>query len=221
MNPDRRLRRGVVLGAAGVVVVAVVVVAVVAGVAIGRGAGDGAAPGEGSVDVGFARDMARHHDQAVALSELVRDRTDDPTIRQLARDIALTQQAQIGEMRGWLDVWGRAPTSLGPPMQWMDHPADQAMPGLAGDDEIAALTAAEGVEAETLFLELMIRHHQGGIHMADAAADTAGEDFVRRLAGGMVESQQAEVDYMADLLTERGVDYRGAAASPSAPASDE
>jgi len=221
MTPDRRLRLGVVLGAAGIVVVAVAVVAVVAGVAIGRGTGDGAAPDEGSVDVGFARDMARHHDQAVELAELVRDRTDDADIRLLAKDIALTQQAQIGEMRGWLDVWGRAPTSVGPPMQWMDHPADQAMPGLASDDEITALTAAEGVEAETVFLELMIRHHQGGIHMASAAADTAGEEFVRRLAGGMAESQQAEVDHMVDLLTERGVDYRGDAVSPSAPASDE
>jgi len=95
------------------------------------------------------------------------------------------------------------------------------MPGLASDEEVAELTAAEGVAAETLFLELMIRHHQGGIHMASAAADTADEEFVRRLAGGMVESQQAEVDYMADLLAERGVDYRGVAASPTAPASDE
>lgn len=217
MTSARRRR----LGAAGAVLAVVVVAGL--GLLVGRwwaGSG-GSAPGEDSVDVGFARDMARHHDQAVELSELVRDRTDDPTVRQLAKDIALTQQAQIGEMRGWLDVWGRPPTSVGPPMQWMDHPADQAMPGLASDEEVAELTAAEGVEAETLFLELMIRHHQGGIHMASAAADTAGEGFVRRLAGGMVESQQAEVDYMADLLTERGVDYRGAAASPAAPAADE
>ncbi|HEY8544618.1 MAG TPA: DUF305 domain-containing protein [Acidimicrobiales bacterium] len=185
--------------------VALVVASVAAGVAAGRWwAGDDGPPGEGSVDVGFARDMARHHDQAVELSELVRDRTDDPDIRQLARDIALTQQAQIGEMRGWLDAWGLPPTSVDPPMQWMDHgDPDTPMPGLADDDEIAALTAARGVEAETLFLELMIRHHEGGIHMAEAAAGTAGEEFVRRLAGGMAESQQAEIAYLQDLLDER------------------
>lgn len=218
MTSARRRR----LGAAGAVLAVVVVAGL--GLLVGRwwaGTGDGSAPGEGSVDVGFARDMARHHDQAVELAELVRDRSDDPTVRQLARDIALTQQAQIGQMRGWLDVWGRAPTSVGAPMQWMDHPADQAMPGLASDEEVAELAAAEGVEAETRFLELMVRHHQGGIHMASAAADTAGEDVVRRLAGGMVESQQAEVDQMVDLLTERGVDYRGDVASPAAPAADE
>jgi len=91
------------------------------------------------------------------------------------------------------------------------------MPGIATDDEVAALTAARGVEAETLFLELMIRHHQGGIHMASAAASTAATDFVRKLAGGMVESQQAEIDYMADLLAARGVGYRGDEASTPSP----
>ena len=213
----RPRRPGAVAAAVGVIAVVLVVAAL--GVMAGRwsAAGDDP-PGEGSVDVGFARDMAAHHDQAVALSGLVRDRTDDPDIKLLAKDIALTQQGQIGEMRGWLDVWGLPPTSVEPPMQWMDGmAAGEPMPGLAGDDEIAALTAAEGVEAETLFLELMIRHHEGGIHMASAAADTAGEEFVRRLAGGMVESQQAEVDYMVDLLAERGVDYRGAQASPGSP----
>ena len=177
------------------------------GVATGWWLAADPSPGEGSVDVGFARDMGVHHDQAVELAELVRERTDDPTIVQVAKDIALTQQAQIGELRGWLDVWGRRPTSAGPPMQWMGHPADEPMPGLASDDEIAALTAAEGVEAEKLFLELMIRHHEGGIHMAEYAAAEADEPFVRTLAHGMVEAQSLEIDQMTDLLAERGVRY--------------
>src|SRR5215475_11611621 len=86
----------------------------IGGVVVGRatGGGSGAAtprkpPGEASVDVGFARDMGIHHTQAVLISDLVYDRTLDPEIRNLAGDIAATQQAQIGEMRGWLDVWGR------------------------------------------------------------------------------------------------------------------
>ena len=198
-------------GPAGLVGAAVLVAALL-GVATGWWLARDEPPGEGSVDVGFARDMGVHHDQAVELAELVRDRTDDPTIRQVARDIALTQQAQIGELRGWLDVWGRRPTSVDPPMQWMDHPAGEPMPGLASDEEVAALTAAEGVEAETQFLELMIRHHEGGIHMAESAAAEAGEPFVRRLARGMVEAQSAEIAEMTDLLADRGVRYGDAEA---------
>ena len=66
-------------------------------------------PGEGSAEAGFARDMTVHHAQAVEMAEIVRDRTESEQIRTLATDIALTQQAQIGRMGGWLDVWGLYP----------------------------------------------------------------------------------------------------------------
>lgn len=186
---------------------AAVAVALMAGAyLLGDRAGD-SPPGEESVDVGFARDMGTHHAQAVLLANLLRDRTDDETLRLLATDIALTQQSQIGQMRGWLDTWGRPPTSVEPPMQWMDHPAGEAMPGLASDEEIAELTAAKGADAEALFLELMIRHHEGGLHMARVAAEDAEEPYVRALATGMVESQTTDISNMADLLAARGVRY--------------
>jgi uncharacterized protein (DUF305 family) len=63
-------------------------------------------PGEDSPEAGFARDMMVHHAQAVQMAEIVRDKTESPAMRTLAADIALTQQAQIGMMQGWLEVWG-------------------------------------------------------------------------------------------------------------------
>lgn len=172
-----------------------------------RGRDGAGVPGEDSVDVGFARDMGAHHAQAVEIAELLRDRTDDESLRRLASDIALTQQAQIGQMRGWLDIWGRPPTSVDPPMGWMGHEHEPGqvvtMPGMASDEEIAALTAARGAEAERLFLELMIRHHRGGVEMASYAADHADHDVVRALAGGMVEAQTAEIAQLEELLASR------------------
>ena len=130
-----------------------------------------------------AGDQERDHE---AEHGLERDRTDDEEVRRLAGDIAHTQQAQIGEMRGWLDAWGRPPTTVRPPMEWMGHglAAGERMPGLASDAEVAQLTAAHGKAAEVLFLELMIRHHQGGRHMAELAEATATRPFVRSLARG-------------------------------------
>lgn len=188
------------------VVLAALLVGVVLGRALDRRGDD--APGEDSVDVGFARDMGAHHAQAVEIAELLRDRSDDEDLRRIAADIALTQQAQIGQMRGWLDIWGRPPTSVAPPMAWMghEHPAGAgapAMPGMASDDEIAALTAARGADAERLFLELMIRHHRGGVEMASYAADNADERVVRQLAGGMVEAQTAEIAQLEQILADR------------------
>lgn len=178
-------------------------------------------PGELSADVGFSRDMSDHHAQAVAMAELIRERTDDPRIRTLATDISLTQQAQIGQMRGWLDAWGRLPTGAGEPMAWMGH-GDAAMPGMASTDEIRSLEAASGREADELFLRLMIRHHRGGLLMAASALSSADEGVVRTLAIAIRNGQTSEIGAMEDLLDAIGAEPETSAVTMAmtAPSAD-
>ncbi len=161
-------------------------------------------PGAGSADVGFARDMSEHHRQAVEMSKLLYDRTDDELMRTLAYDIMTTQQAQIGIMSGWLDSWGHSWTGIGPRMEWMGMPATGLMPGMATREELNRLAAAQGVEADALFMQLMIPHHQSGVMMAEAAAEQAETEIVRRLARSMAEAQEAEIEYLQQLLQEKG-----------------
>lgn len=155
-----------------------------------------------AVAAGFAYDMATHHMQAVELAELVTERTRDPEIRVLARDVALTQQAQIGQMRGWLDAWGLPPTSTAPAMEWMAM--DGPMPGLATEDELASLRAAEGVDADRLFLELLIEHHQGGLHMAEVASASTSIPYVADAATSMALAQRSEIEALQQKLDELG-----------------
>lgn len=161
-------------------------------------------PADDSADVGFARDMIQHHGQAVQLAELIRDRTDDPAIRTLALDISLTQQAQIGMMQGWLRLWGRRPTDIGSTMAWMGHPTSGPMPGMASNEDVDRLTELDGPAAEDLFLRLMIAHHEGGVLMAEAGRDLAEVAPVRTLADTIASSQAAEIDYIEQLLADRG-----------------
>lgn len=161
-------------------------------------------PGDDSVAAGFARDMIVHHEQAVEMAEILRDRTGDLELRLLATDIALTQQAQIGRMQGWLDAWGLPTTGNQPAMEWMGMPTDGAMPGMATEDEVDRLRDAPVAEAEGVFLTLMIDHHRAGVTMAQAALDHDIPTAVRQLAEGIVASQQAEIDLMRDLLAGRG-----------------
>jgi uncharacterized protein (DUF305 family) len=168
-----------------------------------------AAPSDTSVDVGFARDMSIHHQQAVEMSFIVRDRTSDEAVRRLAYDIINTQANQRGMMLGWLETWGRAKSSDAPPMQWMGHAFTprgdgSLMPGMATDTELDALREAKGRAAEVLFLKLMTSHHRAGAEMAQAAAGSADTDAIRNLAAGMVRGQQSEIALMADMLKERG-----------------
>jgi len=96
-------------------------------------------PGNDSAEAGFARDMIVHHGQAVQMAEIVRDRTQSDAIRLLAADISLTQQAQVGIMQGWLQVWGLPITGTEPAMAWMGHPTEGLMPGMASPDELDSL----------------------------------------------------------------------------------
>ncbi|WP_371606751.1 MULTISPECIES: DUF305 domain-containing protein [unclassified Streptomyces] len=168
----------------------------------------GAVPAEGSADVGFARDMSVHHQQAVEMAFIVRDRTDDEDVRRLAYDIINTQANQRGMMLGWLESWDRPKTSERPPMEWMGHPVTPSdgslMPGMATDTQLDRLRAADGKDAEVLFLRLMTVHHRAGADMAQAAAGSAGTDGIRGLAAGMARAQESEISLMADMLEARG-----------------
>ncbi|MEE1742176.1 DUF305 domain-containing protein [Streptomyces sp. BE147] len=169
----------------------------------------GSAPAGSSVDAGFARDMSIHHQQAVEMSFIVRDRTDDEDVRRLAYDIINTQANQRGMMLGWLELWGLPKSAAGPPMAWMGHTVTpkgdgSLMPGMATDAELEELRAAGGRDAEVLFLRLMTVHHRAGADMARAAAGSAGTDAIRNLADGMVRGQQSEIGLMADMLEARG-----------------
>ena len=81
-------------------------------------------PGDDSADAGFLRDMQFHHAQAVEMSVIVRDNTEDPRVRQMALDIALGQQQQMGQMFAILESWGLSQQPDGEQMAWMaemDH----------------------------------------------------------------------------------------------------
>ncbi|RII17076.1 hypothetical protein DSC45_15040 [Streptomyces sp. YIM 130001] len=171
----------------------------------------------GPADAGFARDMAIHHQQAVEMSFVVRDRTDDEEVRRLAYDIANTQANQRGMLLGWLDLWDLPKVTADKPMKWMGMEqspgmdADGAlMPGMATKSELGRLAKADGRQAEVLYLQLMTEHHKGGVHMAEGCADQCTVGAERSLAKGMVSAQESELDLMADLLEKRGAAPRKA-----------
>lgn len=179
------------------------------------GARQTAFPAEGSAEVGFARDMAMHHAQAVEMATFLRDQSEDPEMRQLAIDIMLTQQAQIGQMQGWLTLWGRPLARIEPAMAWMGMPTTGLMPGMADADAINRLRTLTGVEADGQFLQLMIPHHRAGVIMALAVLDRSEQPAVRALAQAIVRAQESEITYMQALLQQKGFPP-----APDAPSMD-
>jgi uncharacterized protein (DUF305 family) len=213
VNLDRR--RAIVLGVAALVVL---LVGAAVGMLITLASVRSSSPDAASVDVGFAQDMRVHHLQAITMAGIERDKTTDPDLHTLAFDIESTQLAQVGTMSGWLTVWGQP--ELSDPgkgyMAWMAAASHfhnggaatqsggvTAMPGMATPEELTKLKSLSGKDLDIFFLQLMLRHHQGGLAMAQYAAEHAGVGYVRNLASKIVSAQQAEVTLMTNMLSAR------------------
>jgi len=169
-----------------------------------------AAPRDDSAEAGFARDMATHHAQAVDMSFVVRDKSMDEELRTLASDIIVTQSTQRGIFMGWLQQWGLPQASARPRMAWMPGHAhatssngDVLMHGMATDAELRRLRDASGVAAEILFLQLMIRHHEGGIIMARALLELTDRRELIQMAKSIEDGQRAEIAHMRMMLVAR------------------
>lgn len=105
------------------------------------------------------------------------------------------------------------PGAIGAPLAWMgigehgrgsstmsqDPGTGGSMEGMATPGQLQQLREATGVEADRLFTELMIRHHQGGVAMARVAAGLADTAKVRDFAAGIAEAQTAEITALQNL----------------------
>ena len=162
--------------------------------------------GLSAVDVGFLQDMIDHHDQAVELSLLELSDGSDTTARHFAQETIIFQRREIGIMETLLandgKVRGEVPRDV---MGWMDMTSPLSeMPGMASEDAINQLDAATGADTDRQFLELMRTHHQGGIHMADYAAQHGSNERVRDLAAQIADYQRVEVNEYTQLMQKLG-----------------
>jgi uncharacterized protein (DUF305 family) len=150
------------------------------------------------------------------MATIAGSRSSDTVVRALAYDIEGGQIAQIGMMSGWLDLWERPPfADPGKHLAWLPgtgHDMDDSsggmavMPGMATSEELTRLRSLAGAEFDVYFLQLMLRHHQGGLPMAKYAADHAGVSVVRNLASKIVSAQTHETRVITAMLADRGAE---------------
>lgn len=177
------------------------VVAALALVAAACGGDDTATPGadaaHNQADIEFARGMIPHHQQAVEMSEMVIERGGDPEVVALATQIRDAQAPEIELMRGWLEDWGADQPDDG-------HQAHGGMGmddmGMMSDADMDRLHDASGPAMDTMFLEMMIRHHQGAITMAETELRDGEYPDALDLARTIIRTQQAEIDQMRSML---------------------
>lgn len=153
--------------------------------------------GTTEADVRFVQGMIVHHAQALEMTRLVPDRTESESLRRLAGRIEVSQKDEIAIMERWLQRRGETVTAG-------DHHGS-LMPGMLTGEELARLAAATADEFDRLFLELMIRHHEGALVMvADLFSSGGGQEAeIFQLASHVDADQRAEIARMRGMLNSR------------------
>ena len=142
--------------------------------------------GFSSQDIMFAEMMIPHHEQAIAISDLALRNSSNPAVLALAEQISNAQAPEINQMKSWPGV--DASTHMG-----------NMMDGMLSEDEMSSLAAAKDEAFDRLFLEGMIKHHEGAIEMAEMVIDSNNVE-VSSLARAIIAAQAAEIAEMQALL---------------------
>jgi uncharacterized protein (DUF305 family) len=152
-------------------------------------------------DVRFMQGMIGHHAQAVEMVALIPERSRSESMRLLGLRIAVSQTDEMALMREWLEARGQAPPD---PHAHHMHGAT-LMPGMLTPEEMQQLADARDAAFDRLFLEGMIKHHQGALTMVDelfASAGAAQDSEIHAFASDVDADQRMEIDRMGSLLRE-------------------
>lgn len=151
-------------------------------------------------DVTFAEDMIPHHEQAVEMAEMASDRASSSEVKGLAADIEAAQGPEIEQLSAWLQAWGEDPPSEPMDHGDMGHGEASSMSGMMTQEDMSSLGGTSGDQFDQMWLEMMIEHHRGAVDMAESAVADAEHPGVIEMAEDIIETQQAEIAQMEELL---------------------
>ena len=154
-----------------------------------------------AADVRFMKGMIGHHAQALEMVALLPARTSRDGMKLLAKRIEVSQTDEIKLMQDWLRARGETP----PDAHAHHLPGATLMPGMLTAEEMSSLTAATGVEFDRLFLQLMIKHHDGALVMVKELFGSAGagqDSEIFAFASDVEADQAMEIQRMRMLLKE-------------------
>jgi uncharacterized protein (DUF305 family) len=166
-------------------------------------------------DVRFMQGMIAHHAQALAMTALLSERTTRADMHLLAQRIDVSQKDEIALMKHWLERRNQAVPDVdvahahhdmgshSMPGMDMSMSSNTLMPGMLSPEQLAELAKASGSEFDRLFLQDMIRHHEGALVMVRDLLATNGaaqESEVFQFASDIEADQRAEIARMRALL---------------------
>ena len=166
-----------------------------------------------SADVIFMQEMIIHHQQALEMSILANDRTNNESVLDLAERIKVSQDDEMLFMSDWLIERSKTAPDL---EHKHHHHTSHNMLGMATSDQMRELRSSKGTEFDRLYLTLMIKHHDGAVKMVEHLRDQPGSAYDASLdefVSDVENDQAAEIERMNGLLVGLSEDPRASLAA--------
>jgi uncharacterized protein (DUF305 family) len=157
-----------------------------------------------AADLRFMQEMISHHAQALKMTGLAVERGEKETVRNLAKEIAGTLEADVTMMKEWLTARGQ---TVEPPPARDGH----FIPGMATPEDMGKLEQAKGTELDRQFLGLIIQNQRGAITMAEEllAEDGAAQDeTLFKFASDLKGDRSLQISKMDVMLADLSTDPR-------------
>ncbi len=160
-----------------------------------------------AADVDFMQGMIIHHYQAFLMSEMASLRTNNQTILDLAGRIDISQQDEISFMENWLlDINQAVPDPLK-----SNHMHHHKMMGMATPEQMQQLSESNSTDFDRMYLNLMIKHHEGAIDMVERLNEYPGSAYDPQLyefVSDLSNDQAVEIERMNGILIDLSDDPR-------------
>ncbi|SEC80426.1 Uncharacterized conserved protein, DUF305 family [Streptomyces sp. 3213] len=162
-----------------------------------KGSGGTKAGGHNAADVSFSKEMIQHHRQAVEMAGLAADRASSAQVKSLATKIKGAQDPEIKTMSGWLTSWGE---KVPQDMTGMGHDMSSSAFGMMTEADMGKLEKASGTMFDSMFLNMMVEHHEGAVAMAKTEKADGSYRPATELAADVITAQSAEITQMNKML---------------------
>lgn len=155
-----------------------------------------------SADVDFLQDMITHHAQAVVMGDLAKDELTDPKVKAIASRISAEQKPEMRGMGQTLKSWKEKvpPQAENPNFgAHQGHSSHSSMPGMATQQQLDELADAKGEDADRLYLDRMIAHHEGALTMCTTLARKGSDERTGELGDDIAVAQSKQIAQMKDM----------------------
>jgi uncharacterized protein (DUF305 family) len=150
-------------------------------------------------DVAFGQMMIPHHQEAVDMATMAAEKATNPTVKELAGRIQSAQAPEIQQMTTMLEQWNAKMPGMSDTPTASDMPGMDMSGGGMTEEEMQQLEQAGGADFDRMWVQMMIKHHQGAVTMAKTELEKGENAEAKALAQKIVTGQEAEITEMQGL----------------------